>query len=440
MINPNLEERLVQVDEFPAQFSNREQEDYVLAVPLTYEHAISNSFANILNELGTDYRNGKLTNLVIGLDKADASNFAEISKYVQKEVPTATIMHNDSDMMREWRTDLLKEQMLDISPGKGLNVYGMFSFITENMPNKPIIIHDGDITPSTYTIDFIRKLHYPFIVDQDAVFSKANYIRIISDGEQNLLGGRVRRLFVIPFTENFEKEAIANVRKYKHRFPILEKAHKDVFNYIQYFGKFGYPLSGEMGFSSNFLSSASHGTTYDMETLLLYEAFKQIQEGNNRVYEVKLGEYDHHHQSDKSLEKMCQQIGTSFYHVIYDIFSESAKTHFDTDEEMFDHFSSVYDFNLQNDINKYISRSYGSVEKHNFDIAKQTDKDIFYRLEHDISIMQDFTPAVTKGFMQFKNDIRNDTTYHDLSLQPISAISSNLKQSMQQYGRLLGYK
>jgi glucosyl-3-phosphoglycerate synthase len=225
----------------------------------------------------------------ICLDRATAENYRDALKIIKPLGEKATLIWNDSPVMRDIIGEIEKELVVDIR-GKGNAVWTGLGYVIAKSEVSALAFHDADII--TYDKDFLIRLLFP-IVHLRYQFSKGYYIRY-----DNKFFGRVCRLFYFPFV----------------------RALKDVLGcteYIDYMGDFRYPLSGEFAIFVNQARMLEFPSDWGIEVGILGEVYRNLR--INRICQVELTKrYDHKHQvlgesPEKGLYKMATDIARTFF-------------------------------------------------------------------------------------------------------------------------------
>ena len=230
-----------------------------------------------------------LNHIVIGLDKANKSEFLKAKKFFSHLNQPHSIIWNDSPSMKKLDMELKKIGLAPNESGKGKNVWYCMGYLFARDEASCVALHDCDIT--TYTRELLARLVYPVANPNfNYEFCKGYYPRI----RENTLSGRVTRLLVTPLLKTFKK--------------VL--GHRD---YIEFIDVFRYPLAGEFSFRSRLLKEIRIPCDWGLEIGLLSEM--QRNQAYNRICQVDIADtYDHKHQNlsldnqDKGLSKMSIDI------------------------------------------------------------------------------------------------------------------------------------
>ena len=234
-----------------------------------------------------------LNHIIIGLDKANKTQFMKAKKFFSALNQPHSILWNDGNNLSKIDKHLSKLHLAPKEKGKGKNVWYCMGYVLARDQAKSIALHDCDIL--TYDRDLLARLVYPVsnpVFDYE--FCKGYYPRV--DGKK--LNGRVTRLLVTPLLKTFKK--------------VL--GHRD---YIEFIDVFRYPLAGEFSFKSRLLKEIRIPSDWGLEIGLLSEM--QRNQAYNRICQVDIAKtYDHKHQSlskedsTKGLSRMSIDIAKTF--------------------------------------------------------------------------------------------------------------------------------
>ena len=243
-----------------------------------------------LDNIVTDLQNARyLSEIVVGLDRADEGEFQHALEYFKRLPTHHRIIWQDGPRMKKL-DDLLAEK--DLAPkemGKGRNVWYCYGYILASGKAEAIALHDCDIT--TYTREMLARLIYPIANPSfNYEFCKGYYSRV-ANGKIN---GRVSRLLVTPL--------IRALRKICGAIP-----------YLEYLDSFRYPLAGEFSMRSDVLKDIRIPSDWGLEIGVLSEVNRNY--ANNRLCQVDIADnYDHKHQplstedASRGLSKMSTDI------------------------------------------------------------------------------------------------------------------------------------
>jgi glucosyl-3-phosphoglycerate synthase len=239
-----------------------------LLLPSLYSELEGKALPHIVSEISkVDY----LNEIVIGLDRADASQFRKAIKFFSSLPQHFRILWNDGPRLKaideKLRTFGLSPQEL----GKGRNVWFCMGYLIASGKSDSIALHDCDIL--TYDRSLLARLLYPVANPQfNYNFSKGYYARV-ADGKIN---GRVSRLLVTPLLRALKKVLGAN-------------------DYLEYMDSFRYPLAGEFSFRKDVLYDLRIPSDWGLEIGVLSEMQRNY--STNRICQVDIAKtYDHKHQ------------------------------------------------------------------------------------------------------------------------------------------------
>jgi len=226
-----------------------------------------------------------LSEIVIGLDRADQSQYQHALGFFDELPQHHRVLWNDGPRLRAIDAEL---QALGLAPkeaGKGRNVWYCMGYILASGRAESIALHDCDIV--TYNSELLARLIYPVAHPMfNYEFCKGFYSRV-ADGK---LKGRVSRLLMTPLLR-----ALKTV------------VDSDNQAYLDYMDSYRYPLAGEFSFRRDVLSDIRIPSDWGLEVGVLSEMYRNY--ANNRLCQVDIAKiYDHKHQ-DLSLED--QQGGLS---------------------------------------------------------------------------------------------------------------------------------
>ncbi|MEN8179974.1 MAG: glycosyl transferase [Pseudomonadota bacterium] len=262
-----------------------------LILPSLFSELEGPALPNILNELKhADY----LSHIIVGLDRADEDQFQYARKFFSVLPQRVHLLWNDGPRLQTLDHEL---HGLGLSPpehGKGRNVWFCMGYALGLEELKVIGLHDCDIV--TYSRDLPARLLYPLAHPNFGFeYAKGYYARV----NENVLGGRVTRLFVTPLLRALKKLSG----------PI---------DYLEYMDSFRYPLSGEFAMSRDLASQVRIPSDWGLEVGLLSEVYRNI--SRHQICQVDIADhYDHKHQElsaeDRAsgLAKMGTDIAKSIY-------------------------------------------------------------------------------------------------------------------------------
>jgi len=257
-----------------------------LILPSLFSELEGEALPAILNELA---KVPYLHRIIIGLDRADESQFRHARSFFARLPQTHTVIWNDSPRMKALDERLAKRGLAPQEPGKGKNVWTSIGYLTACADSAVLALHDCDII--TYEREMLARLVYP-VANPGFPYqmSKGYYPRIGGDK----LNGRVTRLLVSPLL-------IA-----------LKKVIGDR-DYLDYLRSFRYPLSGEFAMRTPILPDLRIPSDWGLEIGTLSEAWRNL--APKSVCQVEISDaYDHKHQvlspedASKGLSRMSTDI------------------------------------------------------------------------------------------------------------------------------------
>ena len=257
-----------------------------LILPSLYSEIKGKALPNIVNEIS---KIKYLQNIVIGLDKANESEFINAKKFFSKLPQNHKILWHDGPNLKKLDKKLADNNLAPQEMGKGRNVWYCMGYILALGNTEAVALHDCDIL--TYKKDLLCRLVYPVANPKfNFDFCKGYYPRI----SKNKVKGRVSRLLVTPILRALEK-TIGNKE------------------FISFIDSFRYPLAGEFSFRRRVLKDIRIPYDWGLEIGVLSEMYRNF--SGNRLCQVDIADkYDHKHQNisfdDKStgLSKMSIDI------------------------------------------------------------------------------------------------------------------------------------
>jgi glucosyl-3-phosphoglycerate synthase len=234
-----------------------------------------------------------LTEIVIGLDRADEEQYRHALKFFKKLPQHHRVLWNEGPRLKALDAKL---QALGVAPkelGKGRNVWYCMGYTLASGKTESVALHDCDIV--TYDKGLLARLIYPVANPMfNYEFCKGYYARV-ADGKIN---GRVSRLLVTPLVKALKKTV----------------GHND---YLEFIDSFLYPLAGEFSFRKDVLSDLRIPSDWGLEIGVLSEMHRNY--SSNRTCQVDISDaYDHKHQdlslesTDGGLSKMSIDITKAF--------------------------------------------------------------------------------------------------------------------------------
>ena len=262
-----------------------------LILPSLYSELEGPALSSIVDELsGVPY----LDQIVVGLDRADQSQFKKALQFFDRLPQNPDILWNDGPRLRKIDALLQEKGLAPREAGKGRNVWYMFGYILASGKADTVAIHDCDIL--TYQRDLLARLIYP--VANPALsykFCKGYYARIAN----NSMNGRACRLLVTPLLRALKKVCGPH-------------------EYLDFLDSFRYPLAGEFSLSRDVIEDIRIPSDWGLEMGTLSEMWRNY--ANNQICQVDIADtYDHKHQDlslddkTKGLSKMSCDITKSLY-------------------------------------------------------------------------------------------------------------------------------
>lgn len=262
-----------------------------LVLPSLYSELEGPALSGIIDELE---KVPYLSEIVIGLDRADENQFNFASEYFDRLPQHQRILWNDGPRLREIDKLLQEKELAPKEMGKGRNVWYCYGYILASGKASSVALHDCDIL--TYDRSMLARLLYPVANPNfNYEFCKGYYARHAN----GRLNGRVSRLLVTP----------------------LIRALKKVFGadaFLEYLDSFRYPLSGEFSMRADVFNDIRIPSDWGLEIGVLSEVKRNY--STNRLCQVDIADnYDHKHQilsannPDAGLSKMCTDIAKAIF-------------------------------------------------------------------------------------------------------------------------------
>jgi len=262
-----------------------------LVLPSLYSELEGPALSGIIDELE---KVPYLSEIVIGLDRADEKQFNFASEFFDRLPQHQRILWNDGPRLREIDKLLQEKQLAPKEMGKGRNVWYCYGYILASGKASSVALHDCDIL--TYDRSMLARLLYPVANPNfNYEFCKGYYARH-ANGKLN---GRVSRLLVTP----------------------LIRALKKVFGadaFLEYLDSFRYPLSGEFSMRADVFNDIRIPSDWGLEIGVLSEVKRNY--STNRLCQVDIADnYDHKHQvlsannPDAGLSRMCTDIAKAMF-------------------------------------------------------------------------------------------------------------------------------
>ena len=244
-----------------------------LILPCLYSELETEAMPNILEHLKqVPY----LSQIVIGLDRADEQQYRDALKFFSELPQNTKVLWNDGPRLRAVDEILQSHQLSPDQPGKGRNVWFCMGYVLASGVAESVAMNDCDIL--TYDRSLLARLIYPVANPNfNYEFCKGFYARV-ADGKIN---GRVSRLLVTPLLRALKKVC-------------------GPLDYLEYLDSYRYPLAGEFSFRRDVMNDIRIPSDWGLEIGVLSEMTRNY--SNNRLCQVDIADvYDHKHQ-DISLD------------------------------------------------------------------------------------------------------------------------------------------
>ena len=262
-----------------------------LILPCLYSELAGPALKNIVDEL---IKVPYLEEIIIGLDKANKSEFEHAKQYFSRLPQHYRILWNDGPRMRALDRLLIDESIAPREMGKGRNAWYCFGYFNASDRSEAVALHDCDIL--TYSRHMLARLFYP-VADPtfNFKFCKGFYYR----ADEKKLNGRVARLLITPL-----------LRTLKNFFG------NDFF--LEYLDSFRYPLAGEFSMRADVTKTIRIPSDWSLEIGILSEVIRTNAIG--RICQVDIADrYDHKHQvlseddPNAGLSKMSTEISRAIF-------------------------------------------------------------------------------------------------------------------------------
>ena len=262
-----------------------------LVLPSLFSELQGPALNNIINELT---KVPYLSEIVIGLDRADQSEFAHAREFFDRLPQHHRILWNDGPRLSALDEKLRHEGLAPTEMGKGRNVWYCYGYTLASGKASSVALHDCDIL--TYQRDMLARLIYPVANPNfNYEFCKGYYPRIAD----NQIKGRVSRLLVTPL-----------IRALKKTVGSME--------YLDYLDSYRYPLAGEFSMRADVFNDIRIPSDWGLEIGVLSEVKRNY--STNRLCQVDIADnYDHKHQPlsdndpDAGLSKMSIDISKAVF-------------------------------------------------------------------------------------------------------------------------------
>lgn len=286
----NLADRSLQeIEQELVEFSARRP--MALILPSLYSELQGAALSRIIDEL---VKVPYLSEVVIGLDRADESQFRDALKFFGRLPQHHRVLWNDGPRLKALDALLHDQGLAPKELGKGRNVWYCMGYTLATNRSESVALHDCDIV--TYDRSLLARLIYPVAHPRfNYEFCKGYYARV-ANGKIN---GRVSRLLVTPLLR------------------ALKKMLGDM-EYLEYMDSYRYPLAGEFSFRRDVLNDILIPSDWGLEIGVLSEMYRNY--ANNRLCQVDIADiYDHKHQTLSSdddtggLSKMSIDISKALF-------------------------------------------------------------------------------------------------------------------------------
>ncbi len=262
-----------------------------LVLPSLYSELEGPALKNIVEELT---RVPYLSEIVIGLDRADERQYRHALEYFSELPQPFRVLWNDGPRLRALDAVLQEQNLAPTEMGKGRNVWYCFGYVLASGVSKSVALHDCDIL--TYSRDLLARLIYPVANPRfNYMFCKGYYARV-ADSKMN---GRVSRLLVTPLIRALKKVCGPN-------------------DFLDYLDSYRYPLAGEFSFRTDVINDLRIPSDWGLEIGVLSEMKRNY--ATNRLCQVDIADvYDHKHQelspedATKGLSKMSLDISKALF-------------------------------------------------------------------------------------------------------------------------------
>ena len=262
-----------------------------LVLPSLYSELEGEALPRIVELLkGVPY----LEEIVIGLDRADASQFEQAKEFFSVLPQQHRILWQDGPNLRAIDEKLKEQQLAPTHEGKGRNVWYCYGYVLASGRSQSVAMHDCDIL--TYDRGMLARLLYPVANPAfNYEFCKGYYFRS-ANGE---LKGRASRLLVTPLLRTLKKIFGYN-------------------DYLEYLDSYRYPLSGEFSMRTDLLNDIRIPSDWGLEIGVLSEVKHNFE--TRRICQVDIADrYDHKHQPlskesiESGLSKMTLDISKALF-------------------------------------------------------------------------------------------------------------------------------
>lgn len=269
----------------------RKTRPMALILPSLYSELEGRALSTIVDELThVPY----LDQIVVGLDRADESQFRHALEFFNRLPQRPQVLWNDGPRLRRIDDILKSHGLAPEEMGKGRNVWYMFGYILASGRAQAVALHDCDIT--TYDRHLLARLIYPVANPAFSYkFCKGFYARVAKSS----MNGRVCRLLVTPLIRALKKVCGTN-------------------EYLDYLDSFRYALAGEFSLQRDVIEDIRIPSDWGLEMGVISEMHRNY--STRMICQVDIADtYDHKHQDlsaddrDKGLSKMSSDIARSLF-------------------------------------------------------------------------------------------------------------------------------
>ena len=271
-----------------------------LIIPCLVSDLDGSALEGILDELAAvPY----LEEVVVGLDRADAEDFARARNLFSRLPQHLRILWNDGPRLQALQTELESHDLPPGPPGKGRNVWSCLGYFLSAGRGEIVALHDADIRD--YDRSLPARLLTPIAHPSRRFdFGKGYYHRSSTvtgptDDRIARMFGRVTRLFMTP----------------------LVRAMATTFGqsgYLDYLDSFRYPLAGEFAMTTDVAAHLRIPSDWGLELGVLSEVYRHLP--ITRICQVDVADgYDHKHRAlsaddpDHGLHRMSADIAKALY-------------------------------------------------------------------------------------------------------------------------------